>query len=115
MVPTYLGANIMAMKRLLFLKEEGGIPFIGDVIEYQNKLWLVSGWIAGPTAGIECPERIVCLDGLRLDKALPEHNADLVLTTPLSRDILEGRRVSHNPLVIERPEIHLRVDTDFHR
>jgi len=107
----------MAVRKVLFLKEDGGALFLGDVIEYEGKLWLVPEWLSGPTKGTECPARIICLDGLPLSKAGPQHQdrADWVLSTPLHTEILEGRRVSQNPLVIERPDIILNVDTDFHR
>jgi hypothetical protein len=105
----------MAVRKVAFLKEDGGALFTGDVIEHEGKLWLVPEWLEGPTKGTECPARIVCLDGLILSKPSPQYQVDWFLSTPLHTDILEGRRVSQNPLVIERPDIILRVDTDFHR
>jgi|SRR6266404_2171903 len=107
----------MAVRKIIFMKEEDGSLLLGDIIEYEQKLWLVPEWLAGPTAGTESPARIICLDGMPLSKAGPQHQdrADWILATPLSTDILEGRRVSQNPIVIERPDIHLRVDIDFHR
>ena len=107
----------MAVRKVVFMKADGGSLFLGDVIEHEGKLWLVPEWLPGPSAGIERPARIVCLDGLPLGKPGPQYQdrTDWFLATPLHTDVLEGRRVSQNPLVIERPEIHLRVDTDFHR
>jgi hypothetical protein len=109
--------NAMAGRKVVFMKEDGGSLLLGDVIEYEGKLWLVPEWLAGPTAGTEVPARIICLDGMPLRKPAPQYQdrADWVLSTPLSTDILEGRRVSQNPLVIERPKIHLRVKADFRR
>jgi hypothetical protein len=107
----------VAVRKIAFLKADGGSLFIGDAIEHEGKLWLVPEWLEGPTKGTECPARIVCLDGMPLNKPGPAYQdrVDLVLSTPLHTDILEGRRVSQNPLVIERPDIILNVDTDFHR
>jgi hypothetical protein len=101
-------------RRVLFAKEDDGSFLLRDVIEYEGKLWLVPEWSAGPTAATEMPARIICLDGMPLRKPSPQYQdrVDWVLSTPLSTDILEGRRASQNPLVIERPRIHLRVKAD---
>jgi hypothetical protein len=106
----------MAVRKVLFVREDDGIEFIGDSIEYERKRWLVPEWLVGPTEGTLCPARIICLAGLPVGSpGIGYQNVDLVLSTPLSRDILEGRKVSQSPLVIERPDIHLREDHDFHR
>lgn len=105
----------MGVRTILFYKEGTGTPFIGHVIEHEGKSWLVPEWNRGPTQGTSCPARIVCLDGLPLSKPGTQYDVDLALAVPLHRDILEGRRVSQSPLVIERPEIFLREDTDFFR
>lgn len=107
----------MTVRKIIFLQEDGGTLLLGDVIEHERTWWLVPGWLEGPTKGTLCPARIICLDGLPLSKPGPQYQdaADWFLSTPLHTDILEGRRVSSNPLVIERPDIILREDTDFHR
>lgn len=104
----------MAVRRLLFTTDDE-ISLIGDVIEYDEKIWLVPEWYEGPTPNTLCPARIVSLSGLSLAKAGPEYRADLVLATRLKRAVLEGRAVAQNLVVRERPDIFLRVDTDFHR
>jgi hypothetical protein len=107
----------MAVRKIGFLKADSGQLFIGDVIEHEGKLWLVPEWLEGPTKSTARPARILCLDGMHLGEPRPQyqHRMDWVLSTPLHTDILEGRRVSSNPLVIEKPGIVLRVDTHFHR
>jgi hypothetical protein len=102
----------MAIRTILYWVQGGGLAE-GHVIEYEEKLWLVPSWLEGPSAGTRCPARIICLDGLPLSAGEPPYSVDVVLSTPLHKDIVEGRRVSQAPLVIERPEITLRVGTDF--
>lgn len=107
----------MAVRKILFMKEDDGSLFVGDVIEHEQKLWLVPEWLPGSTSGTERPARIVCLDDLPLETPIlrQQDQADWVLGVPLNSDVLAGRRVSKSPLVIERPDIILRTDTDFHR
>jgi hypothetical protein len=104
----------VAARKMLYRTDDGAIR-IGYVIDHEDSFWLVPELLQGPTAGILCPARIICLDGLPQEPAPPDYDADLALTHPLHRDIVEGRRVSAQPLVIERPDIHLREDQDFHR
>lgn len=106
----------MALRKPIFQTLEGGGLFIGDIIEYEGKLWLVPEWRAGPTKGTARPARIICLDGMPLSKPIRHQDyADLALSTPLSTAILEGRTASQEPPVIERPDIFLRLDIDFPR
>jgi hypothetical protein len=102
------------MKKVAFLKEDGGELTFRDAIEFEGKLWLVPEWLEGPTEGTRRPTRIICLTGLPMQTAGPKYPMiDWFLSVPLHSDILGGRKVSQNPLVIERPEINLRVDSDY--
>jgi hypothetical protein len=103
----------MAVRKVVYRLDDGS-PLIGLAIERDGKLWLVPEWLQVPNEDFATPARIICLDGLRLEKAGAQYDADLVLLDPLNKDIHDGRRVSQKPLVIERPDIHLK-DTDFHR
>jgi hypothetical protein len=103
----------MAVRKTIVSREEDGAIFIADTIEYEGKLWIVPEWIEGPTIGTRCPARIICTDGLRLMPAPPAYQADYVLGLPLSRDVLEGRATKLGLDVRTRPDIILRIDTDF--
>lgn len=106
----------MAVRRILYQVLETEQLFKGDAIQHEREWWLVPEWWQGPTAGTLRPARIICLRDLSLSKPSAQYaDVDWVLERPLSKEILEGRRLSQSPLVIDRPEIHLRVDTDFHR
>jgi hypothetical protein len=100
----------MAVRKTQYIREDDGMQFIADTIEYERKLWLVPEWLVGPTEGTLCPARIICLTGLPLGKSGTHQNVDLILGVPLSKDVLEGRKESQNPRVIERPDIVLRED-----
>jgi hypothetical protein len=110
-------ANVMTVRKTVITVKEDGQQFIADTIPHDDKWWIVPEWLQGPTAGTLCPARIISVDAQHLTAAGPPYQdrADWALETPLSRDILDGRRVSQSPLVIERPDIILRVDQDFHR
>jgi hypothetical protein len=55
------------------------------------------------------------MDGLHLTEAAPEHQVDFVLGVPVSEGVLEGRSARLGLDVIQRPDIILDVNTDFHR
>src|ERR1700689_5529055 len=107
----------MTVRKTVVIRQDDGQLFMADTIEYDGKWWIVPEWLTGPPAGTLCPARIISVDAQHLSIPGPPYRdrADWVLETPLSRDILEGRRVSSNPLVIERPDIILRENQDFHR
>jgi hypothetical protein len=102
----------MPARKTLYTREDDGMPLVGHVIEHDRKQWLVPSWLPGSTEGSSCPARIICLVGLPFGPSRQHQNVDLVLDTRLSRDILEGRKASQNPLVIERPGITV-PDSDF--
>jgi hypothetical protein len=53
------------------------------------------------------------LDGFAVTKAEPEYAIDLALSQPLSKAFLEGRVSMPGVSVLERPDIHRRVETDY--
>jgi hypothetical protein len=105
----------MAASRARFIREDDGQTFIGLLVEYEGKIWLVPEWLKGPTENILYPARIICTDGLSLTKAARDDHVDYLLATPLSRSVLEGRAAGQNLDVRERPDIQMREDQDFYR
>jgi hypothetical protein len=107
----------MVLRKVLLKNKDSRSLFNGDVIEYKEMLWLVPEWLHGPTKGTLVPARIISLDGMPVRAAGPQHRGvDFLLSTPLSTELLDGRKESQNPLVIEGPtNIILNADTDFRR
>jgi hypothetical protein len=105
----------MSMCILLFIREEDNFPLLGHVMKRDDGLWLVPEWYEGPRPRTLKPARIISLADLHLTKSAQDNRADLVLATPLSKDVLEGRSVGQPPVVIEAPDIVLNEDRDFHR
>src|ERR1700730_6943792 len=103
----------MKILKTLVMREDDGALIAADTIEYEGKLWIVTEWLEGPTKGTEWPARIICLDGLPLGRPGPQYQMDYALQTPLSKAVLEGRAVAQGLVVIDRPDIIRRVDTDF--
>jgi len=98
----------MAIRKIAFLHQDTGTIISGDVIEHEGKLWLVPGWYKGPSKDTWRPARIICLHEMPVSKAGPQYPAvDLILSAPLSTEILDGLKASQSPLVIEQPEIIL--------
>jgi hypothetical protein len=78
---------------------------VGDIVEYNDRLWFVPFWIETPQIDIEMPARIISTDALSLTQASPEDTVDYQLQVPVQMAALEGRLVGHTLEVIERPEI----------
>ena len=82
-----------------------------DTIKHDGRMWLVPGWIEGPTAGFLMPKRIVCLDRLRHQAMPKNHSADFVVNDPVPKTVLDGQRppkAESRYVVIERPDIQNR-------
>jgi hypothetical protein len=103
----------MGIYTVRYLQDDGVIRDDGNLIDYEGKLWLVPEWLAGPTSGTRCPARIICTSSLGLTKAPAGSVFEYLLERPLHRDVVEGRKVTQTPYVKPRPEITLRVGTDF--
>ena len=104
----------MAVRRTSIVRTDLS-QFVADTVEYEGKWWIVPNRLEGPTANTRCPARIICTDDLGLTKAPASSQFDYVLASLLDRAVLEGRRVTQSPFVIPRPDIILKLDTDFHR
>src|ERR1700719_3470016 len=95
-----------APRRVMYFHEDDGVPRYAWVIRYEKKLWLVPQWDIGPTEGTLSPARIICLFGLPVGSpSRPRSNCDLILETPLSKRVLEGRGEAQNLQVMEKPPI----------
>jgi hypothetical protein len=101
------------MPTIAYMRADDGAELIGDLVVYENKNWLAPNWLAGPTANTRFPARIISLAGMILTKLEPGSQADLLLATPLSKSVLEGRAVAQNLDVRERPDIIRRLASDY--
>jgi hypothetical protein len=97
----------MAMRKAVIIQEDDGELFVGDIVEYEGSWWLALGWTHGPTLDIECPTIIVSLSGLFLKPAPEQYRdrADLILESPMTKAVLEGRELMPGRAVIVRPNI----------
>jgi len=101
-----------APRKTMYYREGDGAPVYGWTIRYEGTLWLVPYWDVGPSEGTLRPARIISLSGLPVGSPTPRRSdCDLVLSTPLSKRALEGRREEQDPQVLERPPIAVR-ETD---
>lgn len=91
----------------------GGQIHVVDVIEYDNKLWLVPEWLDYTDAKVTMPARIVCLDLLRHERP-PSDDQDIVVSDPIPKSVFDGHvppGIENQYLVIERPDIRLPLQT----
>jgi hypothetical protein len=100
-------------RKIMYFREDDTVPRFGVAISYEGKLWLAPQWNAGPTEGTLSPTRIISLSGLPVGSPSQRRSDTvLILSTPLSRRVLEGHREAQDPLVIEQPQIVLN-DADM--
>jgi hypothetical protein len=60
-----------------------------DVIEHDQKLWLVPQWLDSPAEGVSRPARIIRMDTLRHQKNAPNSPyGDYVLNVPIPTALL---------------------------
>jgi hypothetical protein len=93
-------------RKIMYFRRDDGAVLYGWVIQYEGVLWLVPQWDVGPSAGTLRPTRIISLSGLPVGSPSPRRSDNaLVLSTPLSKHVLEGRREVQDPLAEEHPPI----------
>jgi hypothetical protein len=97
-------------RKIMYFRDGDSAPLFGTAIRHEGKLWLVPWWNEGPTEGTRSPARIICLSSFAVGSPTPTRSdADLILSRPLNRLVLEGQSEGQNPLVIEQPKIVLNV------
>ena len=95
-----------APRKVMYSREDDGAPLYGWAIWHEGKLWLVPHWNAGPSADTLSPARIISLSGLPVGSPSPPRSDNaLILSTSLSRRVLEGHREDQDPLAEEHPQI----------
>lgn len=68
---------------------DSGEIFQIDVIEHDNKLWLVPQWYDVPAQGVSKPARIIRMDTLRHQKIAPGGlHGDYILNVPIPTALL---------------------------
>jgi hypothetical protein len=60
-----------------------------DIITFQGKMWLVSGWFVMPAEGLRKPERLICLSPLEHEIPV-ENQPDFVVTFPIPMSVFSG-------------------------
>lgn len=89
-----------------------------DAIEWQEKLWLVPGWLDDKSQGVSKPARIIRIDSFPME-ALPAGSplGDYILTVPIPIELLE-QETPKQPIkgfeYIETPTLSLPPDQKPH-
>jgi len=97
-------------RKVMYFRRDDSETLFGWVIRYEGTLWLVPHWDVGPTEDTLTPARIISLFGLPVGSPSQHRSdCDLILSTPLSRRVLEGHREEQDPPVKERPPIVVKT------
>ena len=91
-----------------------GTIYKADVIEREGKHWLVPEWLENLQEGWRSPLRIVLLDVLPHQVTTGSAFGDFVLTSPIRRDIFDGKvPASADPryVVVEGPDSRFPLPT----
>ena len=92
---------------LIFYEGGKGEIFCIDTIEYDEKMWLVPGWLEAPSEGWKTPVRITLLDSLDHQTAPADFEADFVLKLPIPKDVFEGRIPKGGDVHFNKADIHI--------
>lgn len=84
-----------------------------SVIEHEDALWIVTGWLEHKSRPVKRPIRLIRLTGLRYERLDPEkHGADFLVNQPIPRAVLDGRTPSEEAagfVVVDTPPIEVAV------
>jgi len=72
------------LKKATIILDDGGLGSI-DVIEHENKHWLVPKWWTDRNTGMSKPERMILLNSLQ-----HQMGAQITVNEPIPRAVLEG-------------------------
>ena len=80
----------MKILKALVGSADSGLIFQIDVIEHDQKLWLVPQWLDSPAEGVSRPARIIRMDILRHQKNAPNSPyGDYILNVPIPTVLLK--------------------------
>jgi hypothetical protein len=99
----------MVIFKAVISRKEDNAQFLVDIVEYDDRLWIVPAWLEGTIGGTIVPARIICVDGMLMEKAPANSGADYFLSNPLPTALLEGRGVEQGYVVVEKPDIVRKV------
>lgn len=80
-----------------------------DVIEHEQKLWLVTGWLSHNALPVKRPQRIICLSSLQY-QAVDLPDAAFLVTQPMPRGLFDlsiPPQLAGGYTVIDDPDIVL--------
>jgi hypothetical protein len=101
----------MALYGLYFLTEDGK-EHVRPIVEHDGERWFVADLPETPTKEPRRPERIICIEYLAKENPPPGIRADVALSAPVDREVLEGRQLSQRPRVMCKPDLFID-DADF--
>src|SRR5215510_9706200 len=99
------------------LAAENGAMGECSVVEYENALWIVPEWIAGPDARSAKPERMIRLDQFPFQRFDPPvdvgkfRRVSFALNAPVPKVLLLDELSSHTKaryVVLDRPDVMYR-------
>ena len=104
------------LKTLLRFSDEDGDTLHGvDTISYQQKMWLVPGWIDHLTRQWKYPVRIISMDNQLHQKVQNFLGFDYILNGGISKSVFDGQTPpppETQYVVIEAPDIRLEYPSD---
>lgn len=92
------------------IKDDGNI-YKGHAIEYENKYWLVGGWILDPVEKSMQPKRLIGLETLKHQQNFGSDYADFVVTYAIPKSVFERgvipKESEDDFVIVELPDIHV--------
>jgi len=91
--------------------EDGGKMYKCHAIEYDNKYWLVGGWLENPVEKWMQPKRLIGLETLKHQQNFGSEFADFLVTYSIPKSVFKRgvipKQSEDSFVIVDVPDIHI--------
>ena len=96
---------------MISIIEDGGATYKCHAIEYENKYWIVGGWLENPIEKWVRPKRLIGLETLKHQQNFDSQYADFLVTHAIPKSVFDRGVIPPQSedsfVIVDLPDIHI--------